>query len=160
MDIKKIMNGTPLIPGLNQGRKSQLSQVDFQKALKNAKSNLTEPDQSSPSPSRGAEEIPTAPSHFIQALSGPEQIDPIRVQGVSQVENTLSILEKYQKAVGDPKMTLKKVDRLVQSLSQEVNGLNQLSEKLPTSDPLQKIMNEVSIVSAVEIEKFNRGEYI
>jgi hypothetical protein len=160
MDIKKIINGTSLIPELNQERKSQLSQLDFQKVLKDAKTNITIADQPSPLPSRGVEEIPAGTSYLIQALSEPERINQIRFQGVSQVENTLSILEKYQKAVGDPQMTLKKVDRLVQSLSQEVNGLNQLSEKLPTSDPLQKIMNEVGIVSAVEIEKFNRGEYI
>jgi hypothetical protein len=160
MDIKKIIDGTSLIPGLNQERKSQLSQLDFQKVLKDAKSNITVTDQPSPLPCRGVEEIPAGPSYLIQALSEPERINQIRFQGISKVENTLSILEKYQKAVGDPQMTLKKVDRLVQSLSQEVNGLNQLSEKLPTSDPLQKIMNEVGIVSAVEIEKFNRGEYI
>lgn len=160
MDIKKIINGTTSITGLNQKRKNQPSQLDFRKVLKDAKSNISVAGQSPPSPSKGVEEIPTDPSFVIPALSEPEQINQIRSQGVKKAENTLNILEQYQKAVGDPQMTLKKVNRFIQSLSQEVSGLNRLSEKLPTSDPLQKIMNEIGIVSAVEIEKFNRGEYI
>ena len=160
MDIKKIINGTSSITELNQKRKSEPSQLDFQRVLKDAKSNINAAGQSSASASRGVEEIPADPAFALQALSGPEQIDQIRSLGVERAENTLSILEQYQKAMDDPKLTLKNVDRLVQSLSQEVSGLNRLSEKLPNSDPLQKIMNEIGIVSAVEIEKFNRGEYI
>ena len=160
MDIKKIINGTSSIADLNQKRKSEPSQLDFQRVLKDSKSNINVAGQSSASASRGVEEIPADPAYAIQALSGPEQIDQIRSLGVERAENTLTILEQYQKAMDDPQLTLKNVDRLVQSLSQEVSGLNRLSEKLPNSDPLQKIMNEIGIVSAVEIEKFNRGEYI
>ena len=160
MDIKRIINWISSITGLDQKRKSQPSQLDFQKVLKDAKSDIVVAGQSSPSSSKGVEEIPADPSFLIQALSEPEPIHQIRSQGVKKAENTLNILEQYQKAVGDPQMALKKVNRLVESLSQEVEGLNRLSEKLPTSDPLQKIMNEIGIVSAVEIEKFNRGEYV
>jgi methyltransferase-like protein len=160
MDIKKIINGTSAAPELNQKRKSESSQLDFQKVLNDAKSSLSVAGQSAPSSSKGVEEIPPGPAYAIQALSGPEEINQIRSQGVERSENTLTILEQYQKAMSDPQKNLKNVNGLVQSLSQEVDGLNRLSEKLPSSDPLQKIMNEISIVSAVEIEKFNRGEYI
>jgi Class II flagellar assembly regulator len=160
MDIKKIINGTSAVTELNQKRKSESGQLDFQKVLKDAKSNTSVAGQSAPSASRGVEEIPADPAYAIQALSGPEQINQIRSQGVERAENTLTILEQYQKAMGDPQTSLKNVNGLIQSLSQEVNGLHRLSEKLPSSDPLQKIMNEIGIVSAVEIEKFNRGEYI
>ena len=160
MDIKKIINGSSAIPELNQKRKSESSQLDFQKVLNDAKSSLSVAGQSAPSSSKGVGEIPADPAYAIQALSGPEEINQIRSQGVERSENTLTILEQYQKAMSDPQKTLKNVNGLVQSLSQEVDGLNRLSEKLPSSDPLQKIMNEISIVSAVEIEKFNRGEYI
>jgi hypothetical protein len=69
-------------------------------------------------------------------------------------------LEEYKNAMGDPEMPLKKIDPLIQSLSQGMQDLNTLSAKLSPSDPLQKILTEVGIVSAVEIEKFRRGEYI
>ena len=160
MDIKKIINETSAIPERNQKRKSESSQLDFQKLLNDAKSSISVAGQSAPSAPMGMEEIPADPAYAIQALSGPEQIDQIRSQSVTKAENTLTILEQYQKAMGDPQETLKNVDGLVQSLAQEVHGLNRLSEKLPSSDPLQKIMNEIGIVSAVKIEKFNRGEYI
>jgi len=160
MDIKKIINGTSAIPELNQKRKSESTKLDFQKVLNDAKSSISVANQPAPSAPMGVKEIPADPAYAIKALSGPEQIDQIRSQGVERAENTLTILEQYQKAMGDPQKTLKNVSGLVQSLAQEVNGLNRVSEKLPSSDPLQKIMNEIGIVSAVEIEKFNRGEYI
>ncbi len=160
MDIKKIINGTSAVTELNQKRKSEPNQLDFQRVLQGAKSDISVAGPSAASASKGVEEIPADPAYAIQVLSGSEQIHQIRSQSVARAENTLTILEQYQKAVGDPQLTLKNVNHLVQSLSQEVNSLNRLSEKLPSSDPLQKIMNEIGIVSAVEIEKFNRGEYI
>jgi hypothetical protein len=164
MDIKKIMEGTSPISGINSERKNELNQLDFQKLLNDAKSDLSAVNQpSSPFPSMEMREIPVDPAFSLQALNFlPEQkeITQIRSQGIRVAESTLNLLERYQKAVGDPQITLKKVDPLVQSLSQEVNGLHLLSEKLPSSDPLQKIMREIGVVSTIEIEKFKRGEYI
>ena len=84
----------------------------------------------------------------------------MRSQGVKVAESTLGILEEYQKAIGDPQKTPRQIDPLVQSLSEEVKSLKMLAEKVPPSDPLQKIMTDLGIVSTVEIEKFNRGEYV
>jgi len=75
-------------------------------------------------------------------------------------EKTLDLLEQYQKAMADPKVSLKEINPLAQALSQEIKGLNQWAQKLSSSDPLQKIIAEVGIVSSVEVEKFNRGDYI
>jgi len=88
------------------------------------------------------------------------ELPQIRSQGIKVAENTLSLLEKYQKAMADPQMTLKKVDHWVQSLATEVNDLISFSDKLPAADPLREIINEIGIVSKVEIQKFNSGEYI
>jgi hypothetical protein len=89
-------------------------------------------------------------------------MDPaqIRLQGIQSTEKTLDILEQYQKAMANPNLSLKNIYPLIQSLSQELQGLNVLSAKLPPSDPLQSILTHTGIVSAVEIEKFHRGEYI
>ena len=164
MQVKKIMEGISAISGVNRGRKNEPSQLDFQKLLNDAESNMKVADQSSSlSPSLGMREAPVDPAFPLQTLNFlPEQegITRIRSQGIRAAESTLNLLEEYQEAVGDPRVTLKKVDPLVRSLSQEVNNLHMLSEKLPTSDPLQKIMREIGIVSTIEIEKFNRGEYI
>jgi tetratricopeptide (TPR) repeat protein len=69
-------------------------------------------------------------------------------------------VKQYQKAIGDPHQSLRQMDSLVRFLSNEVKRLNTLAEEIPPSDPLRKIMTELGVVSAVEIEKFNRGEYV
>ncbi len=84
----------------------------------------------------------------------------IRYQGLQAVEETLRVLEKYQEGLSNPKTPLRKIEPFIQRLTNEVEGLNRLSEKLPLADPLRKILNEAGILSAVEIEKFRRGEYL
>jgi hypothetical protein len=164
MDIKKVINGNIPIPGLNQKRIPEPSGLDFQKLLEKANSNtgLAGPSNAATF-SKGVGEIPPDPASVIQTLNFLVEsagVSRVRSLGIKAAENTLNLLEKYQEAIGDPQMTLKKVNGLAESLSQEVDDLNSLSDKLPLSDPLKKIMNEIGIVSMVEVEKFNRGEYI
>jgi hypothetical protein len=49
---------------------------------------------------------------------------------------------------------------MIQSLSSEIQGVSQDAEKLPANDPLKRILREMGILAAVEVEKFNRGEYV
>jgi len=164
MDIKKILNGSPLIQETKQQGTSETSQLDFQKLLQEAKINNKVESLPATSPlSKEVSEIPSDPAQAVRALNilaGQSEASQVRSQGIKAAENALSLLEKYQEAIADPQMTLKKVDPLVQSLSQNVNDLNSLSDKLPASDPLRKIINEIGIVSMVEVQKFNAGEYI
>jgi hypothetical protein len=81
-------------------------------------------------------------------------------QGVQATEKTLDLLERYQEALSDPQVSLKKVYPLVQSLRQEVQEINRWTDHLPPSDPLRKIMGEIGVLSSVEVEKFNRGDYV
>jgi hypothetical protein len=164
MNIKKIINGSISIPGTKQKGTSETSQLDFQKLLQEAKStNKTASPSTASLVAKGVGEIPSDPALAIKALNlsvEPVKFPQIRSQGIKAAENTLSLLENYQKAMADPQMTLKKVDHWVQSLAKEVNDLISLSDKLPAADPLKEIINEIGIVSKVEIQKFNRGEYI
>jgi hypothetical protein len=100
-----------------------------------------------------------------ERLNGGKPIDQqdqvsIRSQSLKAVEGTLILLEKYQASLSDPEAPLKKVDPFLQALTKELDGLNRLSEKLPHADPLRKILDEAGILSAVEIEKFRRGDYL
>ena len=164
MDIKKIINGSISIPGIKQKGTPETSQLDFQKLLQEAKSSNKTASPSIAAPlSKGVAEIPPDPALAVKALNlvaEPMGFPQIRAQGIKASENALSLLEKYQKAMADPQMTLKKVDHWVQSLSKEVNDLISFSDKLPAADPLKEIISEIGIVSKVEIQKFNRGEYI
>lgn len=165
MDVKKINDEIFSTSSVaKKDRQGEASKVEFQKVLEDVRSNLkTGPSSVSTSTIPSAEEVLLHPAYLLQNVGIPpeiEKIAQIRAQGIKGAESTLDLLDEYQKALGDPNTSLKKVDRLVGNLSQEVNHLDILSEKLPSSDPLQKIMKEIGILSAVEIEKFKRGEYI
>jgi hypothetical protein len=95
----------------------------------------------------------------LNGLTEWNDISQIRSQGIRASENTLKILEEYRRAMAHVQLPLKKIDPMIQSLSQEVDHLNILSGKLSPSDPLKEILTELGIVSAVEIEKYRRGEY-
>ncbi len=157
MDIKKIMNAGPSVSLVNRRANGKPAGLDFEELLKQANPSQKGISQTtSPLPSH-IEVEPVSNAAFVPKL---EEIHQVQLQGIEAAEGTLSLLEQYQKAMANPDVSLKKVDPLVQSLSKEVNGLNLFSEKLSPSDPLQKILTEVGIVSAVEIEKFRRGDYI
>jgi len=100
-----------------------------------------------------------------QRLNGAKPIDltesaSILSQCFRAGENTLTTLEQYQEGLASPETPLKKIDPIIQTLIQEVNELALLSERLSPADPLRNILDEIGILSAVEIEKFQRGEYV
>jgi len=161
MDVKEIGSEmTPLAFG-KKGKKEESEGTDFQKALENAHSHLQRP--SAPSVSTegvgGTEWLeritfPVLPSNFAGgALS-------LQLQGTQATERTLDLLEQYRHALSDPQASLKEVYPLVQALREEVQGMSRWTEQLLPSDPLRKIMSETEILSRVEIEKFNRGDYV
>jgi len=160
MEVKKVFHEA--IPLLNTDRieKGKMSDTPFKKILEEASSQIR--DGLTP-PSPGSEVGPQGPlPPAIPPPFLPELEDPagLRLQGVQSAEKTLGILEQYQKAIANPDLSLKSIYPLIESLSRELGGLHALSEKLPPSDPLQPILAGTGIVSAVEIEKFHRGEYV
>jgi len=164
MKINDILQQPSSLPVTRKGEKTEGKEVDFQRFLNDARARRVEGRQTTPpaSPDREVEN-PSASVSSVHPLSGPTEtleMGRIRSLGIEATENTLGILEQYQKAMGDPKMTLRQMDSLVQSLSRGVSDLKGMAEKVPSSDPLQKIMTDVEILSTVEIEKFNRGEYV
>ena len=97
----------------------------------------------------------------MNLLEGAKGSSPLRTQGVEATEKTLNLLEEYQRAIENPRVTLREIHPLVQSLAEETRGLNQWAEKFaPASDPLQNIMAEVGVLSSVEVGRFNRGDYV
>lgn len=101
-------------------------------------------------------------SERLKDSTPPDPQNPFSIQSQSlrAVEGVLMTLEKYQEGLSNPETSLKKIEPFIQALTKEVDGLNRLSAKLPPVDPLRKILDETAILSAVEIEKFRRGEYL
>jgi len=159
MDVREILGGA-LSEAAGKKEKKELNRFDFQKILQEAQSNLKEANGAAPGGAAGGPEI--LPEGVL-AVNWPEVIkdsSPARLQGIRAAEKALDLLEQYQRAMENPRTTLREIHPLVQSLAEEMKSLDQWVEKMPPSDPLRGILTEAGILSSVEIEKFNRGDYI
>ncbi len=161
MDVKEIGGEIPPLAFGPKGRKEGLDGTDFQKALQKAHSHL----DGSAASSKAAKDtggidlvepmaFPLVPSILGEGGSSP------RSQGLQATERTLDLLEQYREALSNPRVSLKNMGPLVQALRDEVQGMEKWTDRLAPSDPLRKIMNAVGILSNVEMEKFNRGDYV
>ncbi len=90
------------------------------------------------------------------------------ISQVSEVNNSpravldlvLSHLDSYQQALGSSDATLKQVASLVQTLEQDSQRLQSLSQNLPANSPLKQVMDETAALAYTESFKFNRGDYV
>ena len=164
MDVKEVKGTNLAALAGKKGKKEGLEGLDFQKLLQEAQSNRTQTEgTTSPMASSGNPQVFTDSVLSLPSLNlVPGLVEPsgLRAQGIEATEKALDLLQKYQKVMADPAISLKEVNPLIQSLSGELKDLAGWAEKLPASDPLQKIMTDLEIVSSVEVEKFNRGDYI
>lgn len=164
MDVKEIKGATLSGMAGIKGKKEELQGLEFQKLLQEAQSNGKQAEgTTSPEAPVGKPEFFPDPVLSIPSVNlAPQAAEPsaLRSQGIGATEKTLELLEQYQRALADPKISLKEVNPLVQSLSREMKDLAGWAEKLSSSDPLQKILTDLGILASVEVEKFNRGDYI
>ncbi|MCX8118303.1 MAG: hypothetical protein N3G78_10260 [Desulfobacterota bacterium] len=103
--------------------------------------------------------------HAKERLNGAGPINPadplsLRSKSLQSIEETLTTIELYQEGLSSPETPLRGIEPIVQSMARGVEELDGLSRQLPLDDPLRKIMIETAILSAVEIEKFRRGDYL
>lgn len=164
MDIKEINNGAISISRFIQDKKKENTPADFQKTLQEARTGKLSVDPStSTSPGSKNQEILLDPAFNLNSieLSLPAKEPlPAQSQGIQAAESTLNLLEEYQKAMGNPNRTLKEIDPLVQALMEKINANQEIAQKLAPTDPLRRILREIEILSAVETQKFNRGDYV
>ncbi len=163
MNIKELNPSIQPVVNPEQRKAEATKDPDFQKLLGDASErlNATAQGPSSFDSERGMRISPNPiSSASLLDLTDQKDIARIRSRSLKSVEDTLTILEKYHEGLSDPETSLRKIDPFIQALTKEVDGLNLLSEKLPPADPLRKILNETGVLSAVEIEKFRRGEYL
>jgi hypothetical protein len=160
MDIKRI-GISPSLPSVGQNQETKKTS-DFQRILLEANRSVGAPKANpglmlTPSIQPPAPGFEIGPVKGVMEVQSPEQL---RAQGVSVTEKTLDLLGQYQQALADPAQSLKQINPLVESLSVKVEQLQKLTQQFSAVDPLQKIIQEVGVVSAAEVAKFNRGDYI
>jgi hypothetical protein len=159
MDIKRIDQEVSATFGRSGEKRVGSGDQDFKKILE----QLTGNSPASPPDLPAGSEIAAPPafaSYPVPFLNETALPGSVQAQSMEAAEGVLDLLEQYRRSLGDPGMSLKEMDGLVQSLSGKLKGLMGLSESLSPADPLKKIISEVGMVSAVEIEKFKQGRYI
>jgi hypothetical protein len=156
MEIKKIHQGGSPIPHKEKMEADRSGGRSFLALLETSTEKLNKADPA------GTNLFP-GPISSLPPLSAlrevKEDAGSISTQGVLATERALGILETYQRALSDAEVPLEKIEPLIQFLSQGLDRLILLSEELPSSHPLKSILTDAGIISAVEIEKFHRGDY-
>ncbi|MDR2351586.1 MAG: hypothetical protein LBF22_00215 [Deltaproteobacteria bacterium] len=78
----------------------------------------------------------------------------------AKIEETLSLLEEYAIALGDPGTSLNEISPLADLISSNAQGLNKLSLNLKDGDPLKDLSSDTATLAAVEALKFKRGDFV
>jgi len=79
---------------------------------------------------------------------------------IKKVEKFLDLMESYVQALSDPQKNLREIAPIVKSLESEKEKLVAWGESLPEDNILKHIVNQTVILSAMEVLRFNRGDYL
>ncbi len=133
---------------------------EFQKILQEAKARTQSCNETGPAAS------------FASPIGDPLAIDTpyfemnwetnplLKKEGVQAVEKALLVLDRYQNSLADGQVSLKEIFPLIQSLQEGVKGLSEMAGKFSFNDPLRNLLAETGVLAAVEVEKYNRGDYL
>ena len=95
-------------------------------------------------------------SEIRSDVSVPVEKNPI----IDRTEQFLDILHEYHQKLGNPQFILKDIHPLINEMEMEIEGLIPVLDSLPDGDELKDILNQALITSALEVIKFNRGDYL
>lgn len=110
-----------------------------------------------------APEIERSPNTLLGSLS-PIQLNPASIPNnnviAERIDKFLGLLDNYRRSLGDPQLTLKKVDAVVKELDNEKERLQPILDTMPEGDRLKDVLNQTLVTAATEIMKFKRGDYV
>ena len=72
----------------------------------------------------------------------------------------IDAMDQYGALLGDPKQNLKTVALSVEKMTQTLEQLNRLVEKLPDEKPLQQVVEDVRSLAKKEVDRFFSGYYV
>jgi hypothetical protein len=96
----------------------------------------------------------TGPQAPMAASSGRENA------GEALAHKLLDRLEDYQKMLGDPDMTLKRMQPAVEEMENQAVGTREILAGLPEGHPLRSILQDTIASIDQEIARFNAGDYV
>jgi hypothetical protein len=100
----------------------------------------------------------------IRSMAGPQA--PLTVPASPEraaealAHKLLDTLEDYQKLLGDPDVTLKRIQPAVERMQNQAAGTRDLITGLPEAHPMRTILQDTVDGINKEIARFNAGYYI
>ncbi len=79
---------------------------------------------------------------------------------IENAEKMLDILDEYQQKLANPKTRLREISPLIDKLEMDKEGLLSAVNSLHVGEELKHILNNMVIISSIEIIKFSRGDYV
>jgi ABC-type transporter Mla subunit MlaD len=79
---------------------------------------------------------------------------------VERLDNLLNLLDQYRDQLADPRVTLRQIEPLLNTIAQEKEQLSTALNALPDEDGLKDIVHRTLITTSLELMKYNRGDYI
>lgn len=83
-----------------------------------------------------------------------------RDTAVERLDNLLNLLDQYRNQLADPKVSLRQIEPLLNTIAKEKDQLSTVLNTMPDEDDLKDIVHRSLITTSLEIMKFNRGDYI
>lgn len=83
-----------------------------------------------------------------------------RATTVERLDNLLNLLDQYRNQLADPKVTLRQIEPLLNTMTKEKEQLSAVLKAMPDEDGLKDIVHRTLITTSLEVMKFNRGDYI
>lgn len=101
--------------------------------------------------------ISVNPMTRMQPLTAQTADQKFTVQGI---EDMINLLDRYREQLADPRVSLRKIDPVIQDMTREMEKLAPVLDSLSGGDELRQLLNQALVTASLEISKFYRGDYI
>ena len=102
-------------------------------------------------PSKSLKEIPSTSLEIHNSYSNIE----------TKTDKLLQMLEYYSTQIGDPKISLKKIEPVLEQIKTQAEKLIQKTNDLPDVDSdIKNIARKCALMANTEYIKFQRGDYL
>lgn len=100
---------------------------------------------------------------FVNPLAGvwrtaPGSADP-KVT-LNRIENMIDLLDQYRHKLADPQMNLKQIDPIINEIARENDHLASIADSLPDDAKIKNILDRTMVTASLEVSKFYRGDYL
>ncbi len=149
MKIKGLTENIKSFPEINNKSAIPFEKTNFQEVLNRTCKNLQE----------GAR---------LSFLSSPSVISSSQVETnravmnsweIKAVEHTLEHLEKYKDNLLNPQISVQELSREAYALYKKAAEIGQIYQQEGAAGGLRKLVDEIKMIAAGEIEIINRGDY-